>query len=200
MPSVTIATPADRPAALRTIVRGFHADPLLRFFFPHDETYAAQAQVFFGFLLDLNLEGGEVLLADDGLAVALWTPPDGLGISDEEIDGRWSADVSPHLEDGAEARLDRFERATKDVAPEGPHRYLGVLATDPDHRGRGLARAVLEPVLERDDADGIGAHLDTCTPENLPFYERFGFGVFGETTIEGGPLLWGLVRAPRTPA
>jgi GNAT superfamily N-acetyltransferase len=196
-PQVRRATHEDREVSLRTIVRAFEADPLLRFFFPEEPSYAVGAPAFFGFLLDIRLDGGEVLLADDGLAVALWTPPGGLELSDEDIDRRWADEVSPRLHDGEEARIDRFERAHERIAPEGPHRYLGVLATDPDHRGRGLARAVLDPVIARDDADGMPSHLETCTPANLPFYARFGFDVHAETTIEDGPRLWELVRSPR---
>jgi GNAT superfamily N-acetyltransferase len=200
VPHSRLATVADRDRALRTIVRGFTDDPLLRFFFPTDERYASGAPVFFGFLIDLNLEGGEVLIADEGLAAALWTPPGGPGIAEAEIDRRWEETVSPHLRRDEESRMDRFEAASKRVSPEGPHRYLGVLATDPDARGRGLARAVLEPVLARNDTDGVPAHLETCTPGNLPFYERFGFSIHGETTIEGGPHLWELIRPPHTAA
>jgi GNAT superfamily N-acetyltransferase len=195
-PEVRPATRDDRAVALRTIVRGFATDPLLRFFFPEDHVYDASAPVFFGFLFDIRLDRGEVLLADDGLAVALWTPPEGLTIPDAEVDRRWASDVSPRLREEDQARIERFEAAHEGIAPEGPHRYLGVLATDPDHRGRGLARAVLDPVFARDDTEGIPAHLETCTPQNLPFYARFGFGVHAETTIEDGPRLWELVRQP----
>lgn len=201
MPSVTVraATTDDRDVVLRTIVRAFEDDPLLRFFFPSQERYAAAAPLFFGFIFDLNLADGEILVADDGLAAALWEPPLGTGVSRKEIDRRWKALVSPRLLPDEEDRIARFETATTAITVEGPHRYLGVLATDPDARGRGLARAVLEPVLARDDQEAVPAHLETCTPTNLPFYERFGFRVYGETTIDGGPVLWELVRSPRAP-
>lgn len=199
MPTIAVraATLEDREVVLRTIVRAFGDDPLLRFFFPTQDRYAIAAPLFFGFIFDLNLEDGEIVLADEGLAAALWEPPRGTGTSREDIDRRWEALVSPHLLPDEEDRIARFEAATTEIAVEGPHRYLGVLATDPDARGRGFARAVLGPVLARDDAEGVPAHLETCTPENLPFYERFGFRVHAETTIQGGPVLWELVRDPR---
>lgn len=197
MPTVRAAAPDDREIALRTIVRAFERDPLLRFFFPADERYAAAAPVFFGFIFDLDLEDGEVLVAGDGLAVSLWERPREVAASqDDDLERRWDALVVPYLRPDEDERIGRFEAAARSIAAEGPHRYLGVLATDPDHHGRGLARAVLEPVFARDDADRIPTKLQTCTPNNLPFYERFGFRVHAETTIAGGPLLWELVRAP----
>jgi hypothetical protein len=69
------ATRADRDLVVEIFVRGFNADPLLRFFFPDDPTYPRFATAFFGFLVDLNLDGGEILLTANGEAAALWTPP-----------------------------------------------------------------------------------------------------------------------------
>jgi GNAT superfamily N-acetyltransferase len=194
------ATDADRDVVVETFVQGFVDDPVMRFFFPDDSTYRPFASAFFGFLVDLNLGGGEIFLTADGEAAALWTPPGGVGMPEAQVAERWKAEMVPRLPDDALERLDRFEAAGERMGPLEGLRYLGVLATRPDHRGHGHARAVLAPVLERDDHDGIGAHLDTGTPENLPFYERFGFRVHAETDIEEGPHLWSLVRDARAPS
>jgi GNAT superfamily N-acetyltransferase len=194
------ATDADREVIVETFVQGFVDDPVLRFSFPDDATYPSLASAFFGFLVDLNLGGGEIFLTTGGEAAALWTPPGGPGMPEAQIAERWEAEMVPRLPDDALERLDRFEAASERMGPLDGLRYLGVLATRPDHRGHGYARAVLAPVLERDDHDGIGAHLDTGTPENLPFYERFGFRVHAEADIEDGPHLWSLVRDARAPS
>ncbi|MGZ8588819.1 MAG: GNAT family N-acetyltransferase, partial [Actinomycetota bacterium] len=190
------ATRADRDLVVEIFVQGFVADPLLRFFFPDDLTYPGFATAFFGFLVDLNLDGGEILITANGEAAALWTPPEGPGLTGPQIAERWEAEMAPLLPHETLGRLDRFEAAAERIGPPAGHRYLGVLATHPDHRYRGYARAVLAPVLDRDDRDGIGVHLDTGTPDNLPFYARFGFRVHGETNIEEGPHVWSLVRDP----
>jgi GNAT superfamily N-acetyltransferase len=195
-PRVRAATPADREVAVRSIVRAFADDPLLRFFFPGEDRYADGAPLFFGFLFDLDLEGGEVLVADDGLGVSLWEPAGPAAIAPAEVQRRWRQGVSPHLAPGEEDRMDAFETVATSIAAEGPHRYLGVLATDPGARGRGLAAAMLLSVFARDDADGTPARLETCTPDNLPYYERYGFAVHAEADIPGGPRLWELVRRP----
>jgi GNAT superfamily N-acetyltransferase len=188
------ATRADRDLVVAVFVEGFVDDPLLRFFFADDPTYLRLATTFFGFLVDLNLDGGEILITANGEAAALWTPPEGPGLTGPQIAERWESEIAPLLPDKALERLDRFEAAAERIGSPAGLRYLGVLATHPDHRFRGYARAVLTPVLERDERDGIGAHLETGTPDNLPFYARFGFRVHGETDIERGPHLWSLVR------
>jgi GNAT superfamily N-acetyltransferase len=73
-------------------------------------------------------------------------------------------------------RLVRARREAIAAASRGPAWHLAFLATDPDHRGRGLARRLLDHVLDRCDADGLAAWLETTDPVNPPLYERFGFG------------------------
>jgi ribosomal protein S18 acetylase RimI-like enzyme len=81
--------------------------------------------------------------------------------------------------------------------PREPHWYLAFVGTDPDHRGRGAGRAVIDPVLARCDAEGLGAYLESSKPENLPYYERFGFVVTGRIDLPGGPPVWPMWRGPR---
>lgn len=52
--------------------------------------------------------------------------------------------------------------------------------------GLGLARA--------DDAgaflENAGAFLETGTPRNVPYYERFGFRSVDDADADGGPHIW----------
>jgi GNAT superfamily N-acetyltransferase len=77
-----------------------------------------------------------------------------------------------------------------------PHWYLSLLGTDPDARGRGLGSAVLRPVLERCDSDGVGIYLESSKLDNLDFYARFGFRVTGELRLPRGPRMWPMWREP----
>jgi GNAT superfamily N-acetyltransferase len=58
-----------------------------------------------------------------------------------------------------------------------------VLGTDPAAQGRGLGSAVLAPVLEGCDRDGIGAYLVSSKERNIDFYARFGFRVTREVRL-----------------
>jgi GNAT superfamily N-acetyltransferase len=196
-PSSRTADPGDRGAVIQMIVRAFSQDPLVRWFFPDDAAYERRASAFFGYLFDIRVVHGEIHVAGDCAAASLWNRPGG-GMPKPEQDRLWATDVEPGAEPGELDRLDAMEATVDAVRPVGPHWYLGVLATDPSRRGAGLARAVLQPVLYRADADGIPALLETGTPENLPFYARFGFDVLAEARVSGGPPLWAMWRPPKT--
>jgi GNAT superfamily N-acetyltransferase len=82
-------------------------------------------------------------------------------------------------------------------AGRGPSWYLSVLGTDPDHRGRGVARRLLERTLERCDIEGLPAWLETTEGTTAAMYERFGFETVA--AIAGGVLLPGLWVMRREP-
>jgi GNAT superfamily N-acetyltransferase len=80
-----------------------------------------------------------------------------------------------------------------------PHWYLAILATDPTVQGRGIGTALLAPVLERCDRDGIVAYTETQKASNVSWYARSGFAVTDEIQLPGTPTVWCLRRDPRTP-
>jgi ribosomal protein S18 acetylase RimI-like enzyme len=191
------ATTDDREAVVGLLVRGFAIDPLVRWFFPDDATYPARAGAFFGYLFDIRVEHGEVYVASDGGAASLWTPPDGVTMSTSEQDRRWADQVEVDAGPGELARVDGFDEAVAAMTPADPHWYLGVLATDPSQRHRGLATAVLRPVLERANRDDMPVFLETAA-DNLPFYARFGFEALAAADLPGGPTVHALWRTPTT--
>ena len=66
----------------------------------------------------------------------------------------------------------------------------------PDRQDAGLGAAVLAPVLDRCDAEGVHAYLESSNPRNLPFYRRLGFVAAGEIPLPGGPSLIPMWREP----
>ena len=86
-----------------------------------------------------------------------------------------------------------------EVHPSDPHWYLEILGTHPDWQRRGIASAVLAPVLGTCDADGLPAYLETQLESNVPFYRRHGFEVIGTKQLpDGGPNMWLMWREVRS--
>lgn len=195
LPGVHRMDPAGRADVLATIVAAFAADPLLRWVWPEEERYAGCAPLFFGLLLDLRHAGGEVWVADEGAAVAMWDPPGGLYA--KPATDPWPA-LQAHF-CPAERERWRIVDAALALPPETPaHWYLGVLAAGPQHRGRGLGSAVVDPVLGAADRTGTPAYLETMSERNLTFYGRLGFAVHRVVDLpEGGPRCWALRRDPQ---
>src|ERR1700745_617966 len=74
------------------------------------------------------------------------------------------------------------------VHPEDPHWYLGVIGSDPSVRGKGFGQVLMRARLDRVDAEHAPAYLESTKPQNIGYYQRFGFGVTGEIALpDGGP-------------
>jgi GNAT superfamily N-acetyltransferase len=90
------------------------------------------------------------------------------------------------------------EELMKKAHPEEPHWYLAIIGSDPDVRGKGFGQVLMKSRLDRCDAEHAPAYLESSNPDNVPYYQRFGFEVTGEITLpNGGPKLIPMWRAPR---
>ncbi len=81
--------------------------------------------------------------------------------------------------------------------PSEPHMYLALLGVDPSAQGNGIGRLLLQPRLDYCDENGLPVYLETQKPDNLPFYERFGFKVRDTVAFDKSPTLWSMWREPR---
>ena len=136
---------------------------------------------------------GELWIAGDHAAAAIWIPP-GRG---DAIGPAFSA-IAARLDQLAGDRAEAAQRAEQEAAvgrPAEPHWYLASMGTRPDLQGRGFGSAVLGPVLARLDQRQEIAYTETSTRENVDFYQRRGFEVLIEIRISGGgPPVWPMLR------
>jgi ribosomal protein S18 acetylase RimI-like enzyme len=187
------ATPADRAHALEVITAAFGADSVVRWIFDDDATYPERAATFFGFLFDVRVAAGGAWVTDGGEAVALWSPPgDGAG---EWEDRAWGEVADTFTADEV-ARSNAWDAAVAPHHPASAHWYLGVLATDPRHQGRGLGPAVAAPGLAAASEAGLPAFLETAIESNVRLYERMGFVVTGTIDDPDLPFGWCMAREP----
>src|SRR5688500_5386289 len=69
----------------------------------------------------------------------------------------------------------RLTSAQESAHPHEPHYYLPLAGVTPDRQGRGIGSALLQPVLDRCDRDGVPAYLEATSERNRALYERHGF-------------------------
>lgn len=200
IPEVHAARKADIRELSHTLSRAFFEDPVVSWIVPEAPRRAKGLPRMFATMTRYHfLGGGASEIATDGghvAAAALWDPP-----------GRWKQSRLEGL-----LMMPGFVRAfglganrgkvvdelMKKNHPEEPHWYLAVIGSDPTFRGGGFAHALMRSRLDRCDAEHAPAYLESSNPDNVPYYERFGFEVTGEIVIpDGGPTLWPMWRAPR---
>jgi ribosomal protein S18 acetylase RimI-like enzyme len=190
------ARPDDLPAVARTLARAFADDPVFEVLFgaPVPQDRCAR---FFRAATAMAHRKDPALVqrtaGDEGAAV--WAPP-----------GAWRSttrEALPHVADLVRAfgrRLPRSLRVLQVLEehhPDEPHWYLEFIGTDPAHQGTGVGSALLQPMADRCDQEGLGAYLESSKEQNLAFYGRFGFEVIERVELPGGAPEWLMWREPR---
>ena len=196
---VRSARRSDVPALARVLGRAFYDDPVLAWLQPDAGRRAAALAGFFGALTRYHFlagAGADVAIGESGVgAAALWDPPGRWHQSSREQVAMLPAVIRAfrgHL--GAGRALTEAMQA---VHPEEPHWYLAIIGSDPTVRGSGCGHALMRTRLDRCDAEHAPAYLESSNPDNIPYYNRFGFDVTGEITMPDGPTLWPMWRQPR---
>jgi GNAT superfamily N-acetyltransferase len=85
-------------------------------------------------------------------------------------------------------RLRRRERAS--------HWHLIILGVEPEQQRRGTGRALIRPVVQEADRDGVHCYLETVTSANVRFYESQGFEVVAEGGFGTDYPYWTMRRRP----
>lgn len=185
--SVRPATPADLPAVTETISLAFHADPAWSWAFPDEARRQEQYAVFWSFMIGGALRYPWVLMTDRAEAVAVWVPPGGTEIADEDEER-----VHPMIEELVGARagevMELFARFDAAHPDDVPHYYLSLLGTHPSAAGRGLGMALLAESLARIDLEHMPAYLESSNPANNHRYQRHGFEKIGGFYPPGGEI------------
>lgn len=79
--------------------------------------------------------------------------------------------------------------------PTEPHLYLFTIGTRKAVRGKGLGKAILRPMLDAADRDGLPCYLENSNPANTGFYRSHGFERMKLFSIgEGSPPMEAMWR------
>jgi GNAT superfamily N-acetyltransferase len=192
------ATRTDASRLAAALSRAFFDDPVMSFILRGDQRSRTRrlASLFDLQLKRIHLPHDECYTTADIAGGALWDPPD-----------RWRMPVwtlvrsFPRMVPLLGLRLPvalQAINAVERVHPRGPHWYLAVLGTEPEQQGKGVGSAVMAPILERCDREGVPAYLESSKEANIAFYSRHGFEVTTPIDLPvGGPRVWPMWREPR---
>jgi GNAT superfamily N-acetyltransferase len=151
------------------------------------------------FMEQVGLPYGEVWVAidehDNIASVAIWALP---AIVVPDLAFETLSALRASLEGTRYRASVAADAAVAHLRPLTAHYYLGAVGTERASQGMGLGTAVLTPILDRADADGIEVYLETSAMSNVAFYRRLGFVTVERLALPGGgPNVWAMLR--RTP-
>ena len=181
-------------AEARTLLaRAFVDDPLMRWFFPDDDSRLHACAALFGQFAEHYLAAGrvDVVRRPEPVAVAMWRWPGRDAPTSDEILPTTSGLMTALIGAGRAAELGGAMAVIGELRQPEPHAYLHMLGVRPDARRQGLGGEVLERGLAAARAQGLVACLETMNADNVPFYEAHGFTVRHRVQLDaGGPVVW----------
>jgi GNAT superfamily N-acetyltransferase len=190
--------------AATVAVRAFQYDPFFVFLTPNPLLRARGLALFWRSFIGASGLGSETYGArqSDGrlVGVAAWVKP---GMFPLPLAAQARQGVGAlralYREPKAVVNGTKYLLAIEKAHLKEPHWYLELLVADPSVQRSGIGTRLQQPVLEKADAEGLPAYLETQTADNLPYYQRFGYEVAEELhPVSAGPPLWTMRREPRS--
>jgi ribosomal protein S18 acetylase RimI-like enzyme len=195
-PATRRVTSADLPRLTRMLADAYHDDPVSIWACRSSALRFTMLERLYGARLRQMLVHREIWTTAELSSAAVWVPPDARGPTLAQNAALITCIVHPRLT----TRLPLLAAGMATIRRRHPrtpaHWYLSLLGTDPDARGLGLGSAVLQPVLERCDAERVGVYLESSKDTNINFYARLGFRVISELRLPRGPRMWAMWREP----
>jgi GNAT superfamily N-acetyltransferase len=144
-----------------------------------------------------GVAGGGAWVTDEVDAVAVWEPPAGTAPLPADVTAALAREL-PYLRADRASTVVETEAMIATARPSEPHWFLDHLGVRPTSRRKGLAAAVLAPVLVRCDREQRLAAAAVYSWANVRFLRGFGFEVTVSTRTADGELpLWVMVRQPQ---
>jgi GNAT superfamily N-acetyltransferase len=183
--------------AAGVIARAFQDDPLMVYMHPDAGDRARLGPPHFAAVVRLGVGHGRAWRTPGFEAVSTWLAPGGWPPPGEALGAAGFGGLADAV--GAEA-LERFLGVygwIDTMHLDEPHWLLQLIGVEPEARGTGLGRSVLEPGLALADEAGEPCYLETLLERNVGFYEANGFEtVISEVHPESGLRFWGMRRPP----
>ncbi|WP_448614838.1 GNAT family N-acetyltransferase [Modestobacter sp. URMC 112] len=198
-PVVRLATRADVPRMAATLAAAYPDYRWTSWALPEDgraQRLSRWAELWGGLVPVL---AGTAWVTDDCASVAAWAAPD-TGPPAADLQAVVDRDL-PRVFGARQPVVLASERLGAPGRPVEPHWWLHAVGTRPSARHQGLGAAVLRPVLDRCDAEGVPAAATVYTSTVVRWLERVGFAVTHSTrtAVDHELPIWTLVRRPGAP-
>jgi len=200
LPVVRRATADDVEAMAAQLARTFFDDPVTSHIFRNPARREAGLRAYFRTQMRADyLPFGGCYTTDGYAGSAIWAPA-GKPLLTGLAGILTMLPVLPYVASNFGTTL-RLLNLVETKHPHEPHWYLASLGTAVELQGKGVGSALLRPVLDHCDAEGIPCYLESSKERNVPFYRRHGFEVVEELALpDDGPPVWTMWREARPPS
>ncbi len=188
----------DVDAAANSLAKAFMNDPLQNYTFPDEQERKERSPAHFKAGVEYGMKFGEVYITSQAEGAVVCLAPNKTEITSERAEEGGLTRLPALM---GEEQAGRFFSALEFIDPyhkrdvPEPHWYIMILGVDPVHHGKGLGKALLEPVMKKAEANRQPVYLETAQPTNVPFYQKLGFKVLRELVDpQSGLKMWTFLK------
>ena len=174
----------------KILTKAFLGDPFMQWLFPGSD-HSEKLEKWWIFITEANSANSNSRLDvdDKNTTAAIWEKPKFEIPTGNKKEEENESTFGQFLLGLVGDRINDVVEVLREVNaehPKEPHWYLQAVGTDPSKQGQGKGAAMLKPVLEICDEQGLGAYLESSNPRNLSFYYRLGFEITKDLVLDEG--------------
>ena len=173
---------SDRQHVVFLLVQAFKDNQSVNYIIRQDNYKTMRLYALMEYSFDMCFYFGEVYLSDSKEACALLLPPKSKRTNLRSV---W-LDIKLIARAIGIGRISialKRESAIKELQYKGDIQYLWFIGVDPAHQHKGVGSVLLKEILTKCDLEARPVCLETSTLKNLPWYENFGFEIYGKLDL-----------------
>lgn len=175
----------DKERVIEILVQSFqndsHTDWVTE---PHNKNKNKRLDALMNLAFEETFLGGEVYLTDDKTGTAFWKKNRTGGVSLANLMSKVRfASVFGWRKIKAILEMEKY---VEKLHPADDFLYLWFIGVLPEGQGKGNASELLDPVLENCEKENLPVYLQTANPKNVKIYERKGFEIYHQWSLQDG--------------
>ena len=185
---MTTANIKDKSTIIDILCQSFDINNSVNYVIKQDKNREKRIKSLMDYSFELCQRYGKIYLNDERNACALTLFPD-------QQKTNISLDIKLIFECIGITRVMKVLKRNsqiKKVYPQQPISYLLFIGVNPKEQNKGIGSKLLTEIIKDSESTQKPIYLETSMPENLPFYQKFGFTIYRE--LDFGHKLYLLKR------
>jgi ribosomal protein S18 acetylase RimI-like enzyme len=176
----------DKKMVVNILTQSFINDPHVNWLIKKSRN-KNKMKIIMEYVFEESLGRGAVYLNDDNTATTLWNTE-----KQEKVTFRYVKRNLAFLFRIGVISTIRILKADRLIYSKYPEKYcqLYLIGVLPEEHGKGLASAMMNPILAEMQTQAIPIHLETENPRNVEIYKKKGFSIYHTMQIENNTLYW----------
>lgn len=170
---------SDKGLIVNILAQSFEGNKSVDYIVKQDRKRPERLRKLMEYSFDVCYLFGDVFLSDDKKGCALIVMPDKKKTTFKAI----LLDVKLVLSviglSNVKKAMSRESKINK-LHPKEPFYYLWFIGVDPAEQNRGIGTALLNDIIIEAKKKQRPIYLETSTLKNIPWYEKFGFFIYGK--------------------